>query len=203
MKHAFHHCGTALVMTLICGTADSADSPASLLMTNSKIGSFEVISHRMEPDGTGIAIGGLLGVAVETGIHNSQDESMKKRLLGSYPDASCSKPLLDAFLERIIASGKFTLENAGKAAEVVDIEINECGVHLADSVAHQFSSYVYLKLKVKPAGGTPWNEAIQISGRNRYDFEELVNQPGLAKTEVQDALKRAGVRAADKIIYKK
>jgi hypothetical protein len=196
--------GAALLLALVCGSAGAGDLPAQLLsMTNSKIGSFEVISHRMEPDGAGVVAGGLIGVMIQSGIHSSQDESMKKRLLQSYPDASCSQPLLDAFADRIRASGLFALNSEGKTTAAVDIEIDECGLHLADTTAHQFSSYVYLKLKVKPANGPAWNESIQVSGRNRYDFEEFVNQPGLAKSEMEDALKRAGTRAADKIIYKK
>jgi hypothetical protein len=196
--------GAGLLLALVCSSAGAGDLPAQpLSMTNSKIGSFEVISHRMEPDGAGVVLGGLVGAIVQTSIHSSQDESMKKRLLESYPEASCSQPLLDAFAERIRASGLFALNGAGKMTAAVDIEIDECGLHLADTTAHQFSSYVYLKLKVKPASGPAWNESIQVSGRNRYDFEEFVNQPGLAKSEMEDALKRAGTRAADKIIYKK
>jgi hypothetical protein len=193
-----------LLLALICKTAGAADLAAQFLtLKNSKLGTFEVISHRMEPVGAGAVIGGLVGVAVQSSIHSSQDESMKKRLLQSYPEASCSQPLLEAFSDRIRASGSFTLESAGKTAAAVDIEIDECGLHLADTTANHFASYVYIKLKVKPVAGPAWNESIQVSGRNRYDFEEFVNQPGLAKSEMEDTLKRAGIRAADKIIYKK
>lgn len=202
-----YHCGyacAALLMALIAVTARSSDvSPAPLALTNSKLGTFEVVSHRMDPVGAGVVIGGLVGGAIQSGIHSSQDEAMKKRVLQVYPEASCDKPLLEAFSDRIRASGLFTLENAGKTGEVVDIEIAECGLHLADTTANQFASYVYLKLKVKPIAGAAWNESIQVSGRNRFDFEELVNQPGLAKSEVEEVLRRAGTRAADKIIYKK
>jgi hypothetical protein len=195
--------GALLLMALIWDTAYSADaSPPLLVVTNSRPGSFEVVSHRMDPVGAGIVIAGLIGAAVQSGVHSSQDEAMKKRLLPSYPEASCNKPLLEAFSDRIRASGKFTLDGVGKADEAVDIEIGECGFHLDDSAPNQFTSYVYFKIKVKPTKGAAWNEAIQISGRNRHDFEELVNQPGLAKSEMEDALKRAGTRAADKIIYK-
>lgn len=204
MKCPCGYRSAALLLALICKTAGAAD-PATQILTlkNSKLGTFEVVSHRMEPVGAGAVIGGLVGVAVQSGIHSSQDESMKKRLLQSYPEASCSQPLLEAFSDRIRASGSFTLDGAGKTAAAVDIEIDECGLHLADTTANQFASYVYLKLKVKPVTGPAWNESIQVSGRNRYDFEEFVNQPGLAKSEMEDALKRAGIRAADKIIYKK
>lgn len=196
--------GTVLLLALVWETVGAADSPAQFLtMTNSKMGTFEVVSHRMEAVGAGAAIGGLVGIAIQSGIHSSQDESLKKRLLQSYPEASCSQILLEAFSDRIRASGSFSLESAGKKAAAVDIEIDECGLHLADTTAYEFASYVYLKLKVKPATGAAWNESIQVSGRNRYDFEEFVRQPGLAKSEMEDTLKRAGTRAADKIIYKK
>lgn len=195
--------GAVLLMALLCGAANAADaSPPLLSVTNSKVGSFEIVSHRMEGAGAGAVLGGLIGVAIQSGVQSSQDESMKKRLLVSYPEASCSKPLLEAFSDRIRASGVFTLDGGGKAAAAVDIEIGECGLHLADSTSNQFASYVYLKIKVKPTVGVAWDESIQVSGRNRHDFEEFVNQSGLAKSEIEDALRRAGIRAADKIIYK-
>lgn len=204
MKFFCGYRSAPFLLALLCNTAGAADLPSQMLtMTNSKVGVFEVVSHRMDPVGTGAAIGGLLGAAVQSGIHSSQDESLKKRLLQTYPEASCSQPLLDAFSERIRASRLFTLQSAGKPAVTADIEIAECGLHLADTTAVEYVSYVYLKLKVKPAGGAAWNESIQISGRNRYGFEDFVNQPGLAKSEMEDALKRAGTRAADKIIYRK
>jgi hypothetical protein len=203
MKYPYGYRAAALVLALLSNLARPADLPVqTLAVTNSKLGTFEVISHRMEPVGAG-AIAGLIGIAVQSGIHSSQDESMRKRLLQSYPEPSCSQLLLEAFSDRLRTSGLFTLESAGKTAAAVDIEIDECGLHLADTTANQFASYVYLKLKVRPANGPAWNESIQVSGRNRYDFEALVNQSGLAKSEVEDALKRAGIRAADKIIYKK
>ena len=204
MKYPCGYGSAALLLALICKPASAADPATQFLaLKNSKLGTFEVVSHRMEPVGAGAAIAGLVGVAVQSSIHSSQDDAMKKRLLQSYPEASCSQPLLQAFSDRIRASGSFTLESAGKTAAAVDIEIDECGIHLADTTANQFTSYVYLKLKVKPVAGPAWNESIQVSGRNRYDFEEFVNQAGLAKSEMEDALNRAGIRAADKIIYKK
>lgn len=195
--------GIVLLSALACAAALAGDLPTSLTMTNSKLGSFEVVSHRMEPVGAGAALGGLVGAAIQTSMHSSKDEALKKRLLESYPEASCSQVLLEAFAERIRASGIFSLENAGKTALTVDIEINECGLHLAEVYDDEYASYVFMKLKVKPATGAAWNESIQVSGRNRYAFDAFVNQPGLAKSEMEDTLKRAGTRAADKIIYKK
>jgi hypothetical protein len=203
MRHLCVTRSVGMLWTLVCATAVAGDLPASLTMTNSKLGTFEVVSHRMEPVGAGAAAGGLVGIAIQSSMHSSRDEAMKKRLLQAYPEASCSPALLDAFAERVRASGAFPLESTGKPAITVDIEIDECGVHLADTTVGEYASYVYLKLKVKPATGAAWNESIQVSGRNRYDFEEFVNQPGLAKSEMEDTLKRAGTRAADKIIYKK
>ena len=196
---------TALFCVFILKTAGAADQPGQpLSVTNSKLGVLEVISHRMRPVGAGIVVAGLIGAAIESGIESSQDEDMKKQLLKSFPGASCSQPLLEAFAARLRAEGSFAVEDAkGKGGAAVDIAIDECGLHLADTTADQFASYVYLTLKVKPAGAVAWSEKIQVSGRNRYNFDEFVNQPGLAQAELEDVLKRAGVRAADKIIYKK
>jgi hypothetical protein len=172
MKYPYGYRAASLLLALLFSVAQAADFPAqSLTVTNSKLGTFEVISHRMEPVGAG-AVFGLIGVAVESGVHSSQDESMKKRLLQSYPEASCSPLLLDTFSDRIRASGLFTLESKSKTAAAVDIEINECGLHLADTTANQFASYVYLKLKFKPANGPAWNESIQVSGRNRLTSKD-------------------------------
>ena len=114
------------------------------------------------------------------------------------------QPLLDAFTARLRADGSFAVGEAkSKNGASVDIAIDECGFHLADSIGSQFASYVYLTLKFKPAAASAWSEKIQMSGRNRYEFDEIVNQSGLAQSELQDVLTRAGVRAADKIIYQK
>jgi hypothetical protein len=195
----------ALLWVFALGTAAATDQPGQrLAISNSKAGVFEVISHRMQAVGAGAVLGGLIGAAIESGMESSQDEEMKKRLLKSFPDASCSQPLLDAFSARLRADGPFTLEDAkSKGGAAVDIAIDECGFHLADSTGSDFASYVYLTLKFKPAAAAAWSEKIQVSGRNRYGFEDLVNQAGLAQSELGDVLRRAGVRAADKIIYQK
>jgi hypothetical protein len=196
---------TALLCVFVLKSAGAADGPGQpLSVTNSKLGVIEVISHRMKPVGAGIVIAGLVGAAIESGIESSQDDAMKNQLLKSFPGASCSQPLLDAFSARLRADGSFAVDDAkGKSGSAVDIAIEECGLHLADTSANQFASYVYLTLKFKPAGAVAWIEKIQVSGRNRYDFDEFVNQSGLAQQELEDVLKRAGVRAADKIIYKR
>jgi hypothetical protein len=205
MKYSYGWRFAALLCVFIVKMAGAADQPGQpLAVTNSKLGVFEVISHRMQPVGIGAVVGGLVGAAIESGIKSSQDETLKKKLLESFPDASCSQPLLEAFLARLRADGSFAVEGAkGKSGSAVDIVIDECGLHLADTTANQFASYVYLTLKFKPAAAVAWSEKIQVSGRNRYGFDEFLNQPGLVQSEVIDVLKRAGVRAADKIIYKK
>ena len=198
-RAAFFLC--ALTIEIACA-ADEPNQP--LTVTNSKKGVFELVSHRMQPTGAGAVVGGLLGAAIQSGVESSQDESMKKKVLASFPDASCSQPLMDAFKAKLREEGSFAIADAkSKKASLVDIDIQECGLHLADSAENQFASYVYLTLKFKPAAAAPWSEKIQVSGRNRYSFDEFVNQAGLARLELEDVLKRAGARAADKIIYKK
>jgi hypothetical protein len=196
----------AAVLCMFATSTDaSADPPGQPLgVTNSKPGVFGVVSHRMQPVGAGIVAAGLIGAAIQTGIESSEDGKMKNELLKRFPDASCNQPLLDAFNGRVRADGTFTVVGAAnKNAATADLAIDECGFHLADTTANEFSSYVYLTLRFKPAATAAWSEKIQVSGRNRYGFDDLLNQPGLAQSELADALTRAGVRAADKIIYKR
>jgi hypothetical protein len=95
-------------------------------------------------------------------------------------------------LARLRAEGSYAVEDAkGKSGSAVDIAIDECGLHLADTTANQFASYVYLTLKFKAAAAVAWSEKIQVSGRNRHNFDDFVNQPGLAQSELEDVLKRA------------
>jgi hypothetical protein len=197
---------SAAVVCAFVTSSNAGTDPAGepLGVTNSKSGALQVISHRMQPVGAGAVAGGLVGAAIQSGIESSQDDKMKNKLLQTFPDASCSQPLLDAFYGRVRADGTFAVgAPAAKGAAAVDIAIDECGFHLADTTANLFSSYVYLTIKFKPAAGATWNEKLQVSGRNRYSFDEILNQPGLAQSELADALTRAGVRAADKIIYKR
>lgn len=182
--------------------ADQSQQPFQV--TDSKPGEFEVIYHRVKPAGIGAVVGGIIGVAVQQGIQSSDDEAMAKQVLASNPDLVCDQPLLNALISKLQSSGTYVLNNspANKEDLVVEVEIKDCGLHLADSNALALSSYVSFTLRVQPPGGKSWSEDIQISGRNRYSFDEFVNQQGLASVEVTDALTRAGVRAADKIIYK-
>lgn len=195
----------AVLCMFVASTDASTETPGRPLgVTNSKIGVFGVISHRMQPVGAGMAAAGLIGAAIQTGIESSEDGKMKNELLRKIPDASCSQPLLEAFNGRLRADGTFSvLDTESKSRATVDLAIDECGFHLADTTANQFSSYVYLTLRFKPAATAAWSEKIQVSGRNRYGFDDLLNQPGLAQSELADALTRAGLRAADKIIYKR
>lgn len=193
-----------LVCAALCGVASAVEGPGRPLnVTNSSAGVFGVISRRMEGAGTGAIIGGLIGVAIQSGMQSSADEAMKKKLLPLIPDPSCNHVLLDAFKARLQADGTFVVEDTkSKKDSAVDIAIEECGLRLADASTGEYASYVNLAMSVKPASAAAWGEKIQISGRNRRVFDDFVNQPGLAQSELEDVLKRAGLRAADKIIYK-
>ena len=204
---ALKHLAERLGLLLACALplAHAADKPAQpFQVTNDHPGEFEVIYHRVTPKGIG-AVAGLIGVAIQQGIQSSDDSEMAKQVLASNPNLACDQPLLTALKSKLQSSGSYVLDESANNEQdlVVEIDIADCGLRLADSNALQLSSYVNFTLKVRPPGGESWSEDIQISGRSRHSFDEFAHQQGLASTEVTDVLTRAGVRAADKLIYKR
>jgi hypothetical protein len=188
--------------SVVPATSAQGNPAQPLQVISSNPGAFEVIYHRATPPGIGAVVGGIIGAAIQQGAQSSEDDAMAKQVLASNPDLGCDQPLVTALKAKLQSSGRYLVEDSGNGSMVVDVDIRDCGLHLADSKALELSSYVSLKLKVQQPGGKPWTEQIQISGYNRYSFEQFTHQQGLATTELMDALKRAGVRAADKIIYK-
>lgn len=56
----------ALLCVFVFKIAPAADQPAqALTVTNSMLGVLAVVSHRMQPTGTGAVIGGLVGAALQ------------------------------------------------------------------------------------------------------------------------------------------
>jgi hypothetical protein len=177
--------------------------PQQFQVTNDHPGEFEVIYHRVTPTGIGAVAGGLIGVAVQRGMQSSDDDDMAKQVLASNPGLACDQSLLTALKTKLQSSGNYVLDAAADKQDlIIEVDIQDCGLHLADSKALELSSYVNFTLRVRPPGGESWSEDIQMSGRSRHSFDEFAHQQGLATTEVTDVLTRAGVRAADKIIYK-
>ncbi len=70
---------------------------------------------------------------------------MTQKVLPMLSDPSCESPLLAAMTATLQASGTYSPDNAadGEGA-VADIEIEDCGLRLVDTVGMQVASYVNL-----------------------------------------------------------
>lgn len=198
-----------LLVGAACTCACRADQSSihtgtPIAVTVSEPGEFGVVYHRTTPPGVGAVVAGLVGVAVQQGILSSEDNAMAHRVIPKLSDPSCGSRIAAAMDAELAANGGYM---PGGAADdkraAADIDVKDCGLRLVDSGGMQVASYVSLRLKYKPAEGKGWTEDIQVSGRNRHPFDDFANQDGLAQSELEDVLNRAGRRAADKIIYQK
>jgi len=169
------------------------------------VGNFEVVYHRVEGLSPAAPLFGLVGVMVDEGVGASKDQDKKQKILPMMTDASCGKPLADMLVAMLQKSGRYTLTDVdAKGSNSILIDVDECGLRLVDTSQMQLASFVTFELQYKPADGSPaMKEKIQVTGRNRHNFDQFVNQAGLAQAEMTDALARAGSRAANKIIYRK
>lgn len=194
------------VCALPCQAQEPTSAPGQLVtLLTSDEGSFEVVYHRVEAAGAGAVAAGLIGASIQIGIQSSQDSGKTQQILPMLTDASCSKPLLEALAATLQESGRYTIDgSSAKGNTRITLDVDECGLRLVDSTEMQLASYVKLNMSYKSADGEDaWSEKIQVTGRNRYNFDAFAKQPGLAQAEMVDTLARAGGRAANKIIFHK
>jgi len=194
----------AAAYALPCVAQEPVSTAQPLFIRTKSPGSFEVVYHRVEPTGVGAVAAGLIGAAIQGGVQSSQDSSKTQQVLPMLADSSCSPLLLQAMTATLQQEGRFAVATSeAESGALAVLEVDECGLRLVDSTQMQLASYVKLNLEYTPGGTdkSAWVEKIQVTGRNRHPFDSFVNEPGLAQAELTEALKRAGSRAANKIIY--
>jgi hypothetical protein len=180
------------------------DGPGRPIAVQTKApGAFEVVFHRTDANFGGAALFGIIGVSVQEGVQTGQDSDLAKKVLPQLTETSCGKPLVEAMTAKLQEAG-FTVGADAKSAPVVVIEVKECSLRLVDTAQMHVASYVNIALGYRPPGARvpEWTETIQITGKARRAFDDFVNEAGLAQAELTDALKRAGGRAANKLIYR-
>jgi hypothetical protein len=204
LKRMNEHLTVALIFGSLSMTALAEDKvlqPINAVISDPA--KFEVNFNRANPTGTGAVIAGVIGAAVQRGAQSSEDSDMADKVLSVNPGMVCDKPLLEALNATLQSSGAYEVKDrADKGVEKVEVDMSDCGLQLADSATKQLLAYVNLTFKVHPASGGSWKEDVQVSGRSLHSFEEFSKQEGLATTALTDVLQRAGVRIAEKIIYK-
>lgn len=193
--------GLAAALFAVPGLAQQ--DPAGLMLRTKLSNGFEVVHDRVEPPGAGIVVAGLIGAAVQTGMQASSDETMRKQVAPLLSDSSCEAGVKSAMAATLEQNGRAIVDGApSSAVPQVSISIHECSLRLVDSVAKQLAAYVSLTLEYKSPTET-WIEKIQVTGRNQHPFDHFMSQVDLAQSELSDTSKRAGNRAANKIIYRR
>jgi hypothetical protein len=199
--------GPALAALAACAPPALAEEAAgkAIVLHGGKAVQAEVYFHRTEISSTGIIVAGLIGAAIEEGVKAGNDGEKTKAMLARLPEPGCNAPLLAAMMEALKAEGTYAPQDARVAGvPTATIAINECGLRLVDTETQLLAAFIDFEIEYGLPGKRPqWTESIQFSGRGRHAYDAFLGQEGLAQQELADALKRAGVRAANKIIYAK
>ena len=202
MKHAITLLAAGfLSCPLLCG----AEGPPakSVAISTGQVASFEVNFSRVTGAATGAAIAGLVGAAIQEGKHTKDDAAKTREVATKLAHPECDTPMIRAATDALVAGG-FAIDDAGAGARAV-LFIQDCGLRLTDRSSDVVAAFVNVRLEYSPPGAAKpaWKEDITITGREQRAYSEFAKQDGLAQHELDETLKRAGVRVANKIIYQK
>ena len=201
MKHP-----TALLAAgiLLCPLISNADDPSakSVAISTGQVANFEVFFSRATGGTTGAAIGGLIGAAIQAGSQADSDAAKTKEITAKLTQQDCGGPMVHAATDALIAGG-FSVDPA--AGTRVVLFIQDCGLRRIDRSADDVAGFVNVRLEYSPPGAAKpaWKEDIAITGHEHLPYAEFAKDAGMAQRELDETLKRAGVRVANKIIYQK
>ena len=166
-------------------------------------GDFDILLHRAESTATGAVIGGLIGAGIEEGVRSSKDSSKKKQILEKIEKPSCKDKLYSSLLKKLQTSGYTinTLTEETKTDTIIEIEISNCGFKLSDSDTRKLSAFIDFKATLLNGSDKPIKHKFFFFGKEKYSFNELLEDGSATEKILHKVLKKAGKRLANKILY--
>ncbi len=173
-----------------------------------KLGEFDIVYHRVDPTGAGVAAAGMIGAAIQAGHQAGKDKKKLEEVLPHITLDSCGDIIFDAFkdkidkksiLSKMISKGvKFE-----KGDLILKIGIDACGFKLTNSVDKLLSSYVLGKMVLTKKGNKKplIKERLYLTGKQQFSFGQLLKESNQINSRLEKVLKKAGRRVANKIIY--
>jgi hypothetical protein len=173
---------------------------------------FDVIYHRATSNATGMAMAGLLGAGIQSGVESSKDATKTKEI----------EPMIEAeswklhFLNTIntsLESKNYEVEwidskKSKKISEglVLKIYPTSFGIKISDTATLLMCAYADFNATLtnadkKEKEGKKKN--FHIIGKDQKTYENFTSDKALLNSEVQAALTMAAKRIANKIIYNK
>ena len=187
----------------ICADSSTIPNSTRMVLHINKEGSFEVLYDRATSTATGAVLFGLVGAAVEEGLNQSNDKTIEKQILQHIPNPSCSTPLLESLYKTLKSSGSVELLS-DETLPVLTLNIYSCGFRIINSTNLKIAAYVDVKMEIINSGQKEpiLEEKILIHGKQRLSLTEFLATPDAINMEFINVLEKAGVRIANKIIYR-
>jgi hypothetical protein len=173
---------------------------------------FDVIYHRARSTNIGVAIGGLIGAAIDSGIEHDRDASKRLELRPFVPERIWEDAFIKTLDESLRAKGFDPLwvedkSDAGDAKADVHLVLlpDTYGFRLVEWEAKLMSAYVefdamYGPEPIRRRKRLP-EELFYVTDKKQMTYEELAGRTVALSEDLESVLRQAARRLANRIVY--
>ena len=172
-------------------------------------GKFEVIYHRALTNQTGAALGGIIGMSIQSGIEADRDASKRKELEPLIQKDTWKIRFLDTLNNKLESNGHTAVwveddSNIGDGI-VLRIYPDVYGFKMVDTSTRKVSAFIDFKAAFSNGNNKnqelEGKEAYYLTHRNQYQYDDLLKEDSPVNSDLQAVLEKAAKRLANKIIY--
>jgi len=192
-------------LLLLCAQAAFGDGmdPKTATLHVEKTGKFQVLVSRVETSGTSTVLFGLIGAAVTSSVENNKDTARENELLPLIGDPSCEKVFRTSLANRLAEKGHTLAGEAQDSGPQIHLKIEACGFRIVDRETGEIAAFFAADYRLydEPVSKARDLERLLLTGRNRYAWADLLDNPETVADEFRSIQSKAGRRIANKLIY--
>lgn len=172
---------------------------------------FDVIYHRAKSDGTGAAIGGLLGAGIQAGVESEKDNKKRTALSPSVTqnpwNDAFTKALDDTLTEndyQVKWIEKTGVDDKEKADIYLTLYPGTHGLRMVDSSTQLASAYIDFRVSYSTEigkGAHAEKETFYLTGKRQASYDDILAAPESFNDDLQTVHAQAAKRLANKLIY--
>lgn len=193
------------ILALLFSTTAIAQENKEIKILVSNTGMFDIIFHRAKSTATGAILFGVIGATVQEGHLKSKDTKMKKQVLETLSDSSCSKNFINKLIEKLGKNSfnAYLADNKkDKSKELfLNIKIKKCGFKMVNSTTNYIAAFIDFNVFLLEDKKRVFEKKFAIKSKHQYSFADLISDKQRIDDEMTSVLNRAGTRLANKIIY--
>lgn len=202
-------CAAGAALTLIASGSSCAESRTVHIRVEGD-SQFEVLYHRAKSNGTGAALGGLLGAGIQAGIESEKDRKKRDELSSHVSTTLWKDSFLPALENALLAKDHIVTWVDSKQPMKAGADLyliiypRTHGYRMVDTSTYTVSAYVDLTFGYAFDAGKssrPIKENFYLAGKEQSAYESIVAEAATANARLDSLHIQAAQRLANKIIY--